>query len=322
MLAAAFLVWSGTAPAGETMVLDGLAAAVNDRMITLGDVLMYAAPAERDARLRLDGAAFEQRLDEIYRRALDSLVARALLLEEAKRRDLKVPDRAIDDYINNIVHDRFGNNRTAFLQMLAEEKLTLPEYRDQTRDSLIAMLLRRQEVSSRIAVPPHDLQRIYQERIDQYRTPEQVRLRVLTVGVKSAAGDTPDAQRARAEAARQRIAAGAPFDAVAKEISDGPRAADGGDWGWMPTTDLRGELREAVARLAPGAMTPIIPADGVNFLVKLEERKAPSVRPFEEVRGDLEKELRQTEDDRRYGEWISLLKSRHYVRIFMPNRPR
>ncbi len=311
-----------SAPAAAPIVLDGFAASVNDRTITLGDVLMTAAGADRAFHLRLEGEALEKKLDENYQKALEILIGRALILEEARRRDLKVQDRAVDDYINNLIHERFANNRTAFLQMLAEEKLTLPEYREQTRDSLVAMLLRRQEVQSRVVVPPHDLRTIYEQRLGQYRTPEQVHLRVLTAGVKRDAESTPDRLQQRAETARQRIRDGASFEEVARATSDGPGATAGGDWGWMPPTDLRPELQAAVARLKPGEISPVIAAEGVYFVLQLVERKAPDVRPFEQVRGDLEKELRQAEEERLFTEWITELKNRHYVRVFIPQRPR
>jgi hypothetical protein len=64
--------------------------------------------------------------------------------------------------------------------------------------------------------------------------------------------------KADAAAVLGRLQAGAAFEAIARESSTHPSAADGGDFGVFPLVDLRPEIRAAVAGIKSGAHTQAI----------------------------------------------------------------
>ena len=73
--------------------------------------------------------------------------------------------------------------------------------------------------------------------------------------------------------------------------------------------------------MKPGEVSPVIDAGKEFYLLSLEARRAETVKPFEEARAELERELEDAEADRLRGEWMSGLRVRHHVRMLQPRRP-
>ena len=127
---------------------------------------------------------------------------------------------------------------------------------------------------------------------DKYKTPEEVRISDIAIAIKNR-GD--EAALARAREARQRIAAGADFAAVAREYSDDPTTRDkGGALPFVKASAMRPEYAKAVFALNPvGTISEPIKAPSAYHIVRLEERRAPRLQTFDEVKDSIMRDLRQ-----------------------------
>ncbi|OIP79830.1 MAG: hypothetical protein COT39_01745 [Parcubacteria group bacterium CG08_land_8_20_14_0_20_48_21] len=82
----------------------------------------------------------------------------------------------------------------------------------------------------------------------------------------------------RMEVARERIVHGEPFTDVAKEVSEGPNAASGGDLGWIGHGVLLTDLDAAAFALAQGEMSDIVRSPyGFHLIFVEEENVAQSL---------------------------------------------
>jgi peptidyl-prolyl cis-trans isomerase SurA len=68
---------------------------------------------------------------------------------------------------------------------------------------------------------------------------------------------------------------GAPFPVVARQFSQHPSAATGGDMGWINDGQLAPELNDAVRKLEVGGMTDPIRSTGGYYILALRERQEP-----------------------------------------------
>lgn len=327
------------APRASAIVADRFAAQVNAHVITVSDVLGAMGPIRQHLMETYSGADLDNKLEDVFQKTLDQLIERALILEDFSRQEQKMPDQIVDSRINEIIHDRFNNNRAAFFDALTEEHLTIEEWRSEAKDHMIISMLRRREVADKVVIAPGDVRARYEKTLKKYQTPEQVHLRVIVLHSGTTAIEK-DNRRRQAEELRQRLLKGETFDELAKKFSEGQHAAEGGDWGWMPLNELRSDLSTAINSLADGSISPVIAIDttpqGENaaavglitpkafltpssndfYILKLEERKAAAVKPFETVYGELEAELRQIEAERIYKDWIKRLKLKYFIKIF------
>jgi peptidyl-prolyl cis-trans isomerase SurA len=298
--------------------VDGYAATVNARVITLGDVVAYVQPIQMRLAESYEGEELEKKLNAAMSEQLDVLIERALILEEFALKGGTIPDRLVDDRINGMISDRFKNDRAAFLQALADERMTMEDWRDEIRNQLIVSILRRQEVSDRVLVSPRSARDSYDAQIDKFRIREQVKLRMIVLHK----GSTPEdlkVKRQEAEGIRGKLIAGENFEALAKTESEGSRAAEGGDQGWIEPSSLRTELAAAATHLEAGRISDVIAAGDELYILKVEARKNASIIPFEEARAGIEKELRMAEEERLYKAWIERLKGKFHLKIFADN---
>lgn len=305
--------WGAATPEG--LRVDSYAAIVNDQIITVGDVLILVQPVEAQLRTAYEGRELEDRLQKAFRDGLEALIERALILEEFKAMGGNLPDRAVEDNINEIIHDRFNNDRVAFLAALADDHMTFDDWREEMKNRLVVSIMRRREVADKVVVAPADIQAEYEQNLDRFRTPEKVKLSaiVLQKGAdeKEAAVKLEEAQRLHTQ-----LLEGEDFAVLAANASEGPKAQQGGDLGWMIPAEMLEELAAAVQKLQPGQVSEVLPIGQEYYIVKLEARQNAAVKPFEDVRADIEKTLRDRQVELLTTTWMARLREKYFVKIF------
>ena len=129
---------------------------------------------------------------------------------------------------------------------------------------------------------------IYKAKPERFQAPEQVQVRHILIA------GTEGASRAQAEKLLEEIKGGADFAQLAKERSADPgSAAKGGDLGMFAKGRMVPEFDEAAFALKkPGDLSGVIETKFGFHILKLDARKPAGMRPFEEVREELVKEVR------------------------------
>jgi SurA N-terminal domain len=125
----------GSAHAQE--VLDGIAAVVNDKVITFSQVRELVGPKEKAVREQLKGEQMVAKIKEIRLAAINDLIDRELILQEFEKNKFQLPEYVIDERISALVRDEFGGDRSAFIRTLAAQGYTLEKFRQQQRESII-----------------------------------------------------------------------------------------------------------------------------------------------------------------------------------------
>ncbi len=143
----------------------------------------------------------------------------------------------------------------------------------------------------------------YDANIADFTTDEQVKARQIMVRVPPTASEEARAEAlATAEAALERVRAGADFAVVAEEVSDDPSSASGGDLGWVTRGRQIEGWDEAAFVLQAGETSEITETPFGFVIVLVEERRDARVQPFEEVSGQLEQRLAWDAAEARAGE--------------------
>ena len=299
----------------ETVPIDGYAAMVNDRVITVGDVMIQLQPVEQQFRELYEGQELETKLEEAFAESREYLIERALILEAFKSSGMDLPERVIEERVNEIINERFNNNRAAFLEALATERITIDEWRTQIKEQIVLMILRRQEVTEQATVSPLAVWDLYESRIADYSQPAKIKLSRIVINAGANDEETV-IKRKEADAVIEKLRQGDNFSDVARQVSEETRAARGGEWGWRNPADLHEELSAAIISLKPGEFSEVVEVGDTFYIVMVEGRKEALVKPFEDVRDDIEKELRIEEENRLYEAWIARLRDKFFIKIF------
>ena len=102
-----------------------------------------------------------------------------------------------------------------------------------------------------------------------------------------------EAARKRAEEVLAKVKAGGDFMALAQQFSEDPGSAvRGGDLGFYSQGRVVKPFEDAVAKLKPGETSGLVESEFGFHIIRLHERRAAGVAPFEEVRPMLEARVR------------------------------
>ncbi|MGB5863349.1 MAG: peptidylprolyl isomerase [Sulfitobacter sp.] len=94
-------------------------------------------------------------------------------------------------------------------------------------------------------------------------------------------------------AIQQELADGADFAEIAQEKSTGPSGPNGGQLGWFGAGAMVPEFEEAVVALEPGAVSAPVETQFGWHVIKLNETRIQEAPTLEDVRNDLELQIRQ-----------------------------
>lgn len=295
--------------------IDGYAAKVNDRVITRGEVREAMAPLLPEIYRQFTGAALEAELQKAFNNARKEIIERALIMNAFTERGGGIPDQYVNDEIKRVINDRFKGDKAMFEQQLAEQKRTRAEYMEIIREQMAVGMMINEEVSRRARITPEQIRAEYDNNKENYFIPEKVKYSVIVLNK----GESPEDQAVKMEQAqntRKKLIEGADFAETARAISEGSRAAEGGEFPWMQPKDVREELREPLRNQPSGEISEIIETDSQLYLLKIDARRQPGYKPFDEVRNDIKNVLTAKERERLRARWIERLRKNNYIVIY------
>jgi len=107
-----------------------------------------------------------------------------------------------------------------------------------------------------------------------------------------------------AKAIIEEISGGADFAAVAREKSTGPSGPNGGSLGWFGPGMMVPPFEAAVMALDVGQVSEPVETQFGWHVIKLNETRVPNVPALDEVRSELEQQVRETAVSERIAELV------------------
>jgi len=140
-----------------------------------------------------------------------------------------------------------------------------------------------------IVVPSREVERYYNDNIEMFSTPEQVRASHILFKTE---GKDEAAVKAAAEKVLAEAKGGADFAELAKQHSeDESNAKLGGDLDYFSRGRMVPEFEDAAFGAQPG-LIPDLVRTGYGFhIIKVVDKKAGSVRTFDEVKAQIREQL-------------------------------
>ena len=143
-------------------------------------------------------------------------------------------------------------------------------------------------------VSAKEIEDYYQaNRETKFHTAKQARVRYIPIRMApDADAKQKDAARARAQQVLAQARAGKDFAQLAKQESDGPIAAKGGDVGWVTQGQLPPPLDKAVFSLAKGGISDVIETAGGLQIVKVDDLKEEKTQTLAEATAEITRTLK------------------------------
>jgi peptidyl-prolyl cis-trans isomerase SurA len=293
-------------------VLNGIAAVVNNEVVTFGEVRELVGPKELRARETLKGEELVEKIKEIRLAAINDLIDRSLILQEFKSKGFTIPEYLIDERIQEIMRESFGGDRQAFLRTLAAQGFTLERFREFQRDTVIVQEMRRQATKGVTTISDTKVQEYYQQHREDYSSKEEIKLRMIVI--RGGAENT--SKKKMIEEIREKIVGGAEFGDLARMYTEDSTQESYGDVGWIDRKHFNEELTKVAFSLKPGEMSQVIELGGSYYLLFCEAKKQASVKPLKEVRPEIEKALLQAERQKQQQDWLFKLRKKAYIKLY------
>ncbi len=310
-LAAFLSLCASAAPAADSRILDGIAAVVNDDVITYFQVREVTSALENSLRANFSGQALADRLQEIRVRALNDLIDRQLILQEFKKMKGEIPKHAIDDRVTAIIREDFGGDKSAFMRTIGAQGLTVDRIRKMEEEKIIVQAMRSREVKNEPMLSPGAVERYYNQHVQEWTTTDEVKLSML----KIERGSDPVKNRKLTQEIRDKIVRGAAFADLARVYSMDSTQDKGGDWGWVKRGDLSLQMEQIFLRLPVGKVSDIVELNDAYYLMLVEQKKGAAAKPLKEMRKEIEGHLLQVERQKDQQEWLQRLRKKAYVKI-------
>jgi peptidyl-prolyl cis-trans isomerase SurA len=256
----------GAAPAAVAQQAEGVAAIVNDNVISTFDV-------RQRATLLLVSAGLE-RTPEMQQRAraqaLRDLVDERLQLEEARRFEITVDSDVVDRRLADIARQ---NETTveALTDSLGRAGVSIRTLRQQIEADIAWQRLIGGRYGARVRVSEVEI-RETQARIAANATRPQYQMSEIFLPAETEQ-EFAEMQQGAMRLLEQ-MQRGAPFPLVARQFSQAPSAAAGGDIGWIAAPELAPELQPVADQLQRGQVSlPIRTRHGV-YIIAMRDRRA------------------------------------------------
>jgi peptidyl-prolyl cis-trans isomerase SurA len=315
LLAALLAADTATAP---PRILDRVAGTVNGEVITMAEVQERAAVELRRMEMQPASPGRDRARGKTLKLAFDNLVAERLFASQVSSLGIEVNDSEIDSVVEDTKR-RYGLTDEVLDQALKQQGMDRAAYRKAVKRDIESVRLMQMKVRSRVKVTDEDVKNYYQTHPGEFRASEEVRARHILIATPGGASADQDAKaRALAEKALQRVRAGEDFGAVAKQVSQGPSAADGGELGWLRRGTVQEDIERAAFALQPGQVSDPIRTRTGYQLIQVEERRGGGVRPLDEVKDEIKDRLVNDQADSYRTQFIAELRKDAVIETKLP----
>ena len=299
-------------------LVDQVVATVDKEAILMSELMAEIGPQLRDIRSQATSQAeLDRLLNSKVRGTLDQAIENRLLLREGQLAGVVIDDATVDQRFEE--YKKLYPSNDEFMADVERSGQTITDIKARLKKQMTArtMAVRKtKELEQGIAISESEVAQYYQDNKEKFQHPERSRCAQIFLPASNDLADR-DKVRAQVEQLKDEIDKGADFAELAIEHSKAPGAEDGGIIGWVQRGDLVAPLDAAAFSLAEGEVSSVIETDQGFHLVKVDKKEAAGDATLDEVRKDIEPELRRAAAAEKFTKWMEDLRKRSRVQVFL-----
>ena len=252
-----------------TVKLDGIVAIVDESVITERDL------EDRVQLIKVDFQRSNRRMPSdsvLQRQVLEAMITDSLLLQEARRRGIKVTDGQLNQAMQRLAAQN-NMNLAQLRRALIADGVDFEKYRETVRKEMILANLSRQYGQRNATISEAEVDE-FMSISDAASGNFEYQLSHILIALPDAA--TPEQINEaldRAEEIMTRLDQGAAFDELANTFSSDDNALQGGDLGWRKRAEIPSLFTTEVLAMNPRDYAgPIRSASGFHIVYLADRR--------------------------------------------------
>jgi len=227
--------------------------------------------------------------ERLRQAVISQLVTERLMIDDAAKRGIVVPDKEVTDEIGSI---RKNMGEEAFHKMLGERDVSEDVYRERTKERML--IARFRESLEREAPVTEEEVRNY------YRNSQKPFIRTARMLVKMIEMESEGAARA---ALKEMRSGKTDFDDMAHKLKSESKATVI-DYGWVRAEFFSPALAQGMMNLRAGQYGGPYKGKTRYYLIRLKEREKERIAAFDEVREDIRKILTEQRREDAFARWL------------------
>jgi peptidyl-prolyl cis-trans isomerase SurA len=244
---------------------NGVVAVINDQIVSEYDLRQRLALVLSTSGM----APTADNKKKMRPQVLETLKTEKLELEEAQRKNITVSPPEVDKEIEGILKDN-SLTMDQLKAVMARSGVAMETLRGQIAVQLAWQKAIEDEYGDRINITDQDVSdemaRVLEGKDKPHYLVAEIFLPV----------DSPEQDTTVLKSANDLIAQmqnGAPFPTIARQFSQSPTAAGGGDLGWVVDGQLSGDLNDALSKISVGGLSPPIRAAGGYYILAVRDKQ-------------------------------------------------
>lgn len=305
-----------TSLSAQAELLDRSIAIVNNTVITESELIHESRDITR--QLATKGLNLPP-IHELYKQVLEHLILKQAQEDLAGQLGIRIRDDEVNERLTLIAEqnklDLVGLRDT----MNKQEQGSFVRLRDSVRAEMVLDALRNQEVVARIRVSQEEVKNFIHRKLGVKTDNARYHVQHLLIALPDSPTPTQIANtRDKANDIWQALKKGDDFAQAAIRYSADSKALDGGDLGWLESSELPTFLENTVTNLNINDIAePVQSALGFHIVKLLAKEHTESSIPT-----DLEQQalrvLRTQKGNNLYEQWLRRVRDDAYVQILAP----
>lgn len=254
--------------------LDKIVAVVNDHIILKSEVdqqvQQYMLQMQQQQNRRVPFG------EDMWYAVLQNIVDRNIMLDQAKRDSVEVPNQQVDQEINRRIQQsiqQLGSEEALEKQMGKSIVQIRADMRDNFREQMTVQRLQQQKQQEVQITRPEVKEYFESIPEDSLPTiPEQVSVSQIVVTPPPLEDARQEARKLAEQLRDSVLNHDKTIEELAKRHSNGPSASDGGKLPLMSLDDLVSEYSAAAAALQPGEISEVVESSFGFHVIRLNER--------------------------------------------------
>lgn len=230
----------------------------------------------------------ERLVDQYGQELLDSLITEKVIDQEAKKENVKVTQKEIDE--EKAVYAESYGGEDALKQTLESSGLTMADFEEDIESYLATKKL----LEPRIEISEEDMKAYFDENKDSFAQEEQVSASHILVEDEKTANEVIE-----------KLKDGGDFAELAAEYSTDESNKDaGGDLGFFGKGDMVEEFEKAAFALEPGKISEPVKTEYGYHVIRVAEKQEAKEAVYEDVKEEVKNTLFETEMQTEYTAWL------------------
>ena len=304
------------AQAADTIVVDRIVAVVNEDLITLYDLNKMLQPYEEN--IKALGYTPERERETLFKLRsdlLNRLIESKLTDQVVKRYNIEVSEQEIDTALERIKDSRALTDEE-LRAGLAQQGLTLEEYRKNIKNQLLRNKLVNREIKSKIVITESEIQAYYDSHREKYAGEKKYHIWNIFIRFSELTGEyARSIAREKMETVIDQLKQGQRFESLANEDSNSPTEPKGADLGLYQLDELSPQLQKAVGDMKAGDFSPILETDMGYQIIYVQKIVETDDKSLEKVKSEIQEILYNEAADNKFQAWLEGIRKRAHIKI-------